>query len=86
MGTDGTRVAVSDYTASVPGRTQDGDHRVHIVRLDPATGRLRLDTAFRDEATGTVGVDFNRTTWPHGATGPARPAGLLFVTELPPKD
>ena len=86
MGADGTRVAVSDYTASVPGRTQEGDHRVHMVRIDPATGRLRLDTAFRDEATGTVGVDFNRTTWPHGATGPARPAGLLFVTELPSKD
>jgi len=86
MGADGTRVAVSDYTASVPGRTQEGDHRRHMVRIDPATGRLRLDTAFRDEATGAVGVDFNRTTWPHGATGPARPAGLLFVTELPSKD
>jgi len=86
MGADGTRVAVSDYTASVPSYTQDGDHRVHMVRIDPATGRLRLDTAFRDEATGAVGVDFNRTTWPHGATGPARPAGLLFVTELPSKD
>ena len=56
------------------------------MRIDPGTGRLRLDTAFRDEATGAVGVDFNRTTWPHGATGPARPAGLLFVTELPSKD
>jgi hypothetical protein len=86
MGADGTRVAVADYTATVPGLTQDGDHRVHIVRIDPGTGRLRLDTAFRDEATGVVGVDFNRTTWPHGATGPARPAGLLFVTELPSKD
>jgi hypothetical protein len=86
MSADGTRVAVSDYTASVPGFTQEGDHRVHVVRLDPATGRLRLDTAFRDEATGAVGVDFNRTTWPHGATGPARPAGLLFLTEIRSKD
>jgi hypothetical protein len=86
MGADGTRVAVSNYTASVPGYAQDGDHRVHLIRLDPGTGRLRLDTAFRDEATGTVGIDFNRTTWPHGPTGPARPAGLLFITELAPKE
>lgn len=85
MGADGTRVAVSGYTASVPGYTQEGDHRVHIVRVDPATGRVRLDTAFRDEATGAVGVDFDRASWPHGPTGPARPAGLVFIAELPPK-
>ena len=65
---------------------EEGDHRVHLVRLDPATGRLRLDTSFRDEATGTVGVDFNRASWPHGPTGPARPAGLLFIAELPTKE
>jgi hypothetical protein len=84
MGADGTRVAVSTYAMDVPGWTLDGDRRVHIVRLDPATGRLRLDSAFRDEHTDEVGVDFNRATWPHGDTGPARPAGLLFVTPAPP--
>jgi hypothetical protein len=84
MSADGTRVAVSDYTVDVPTFVQDGDHRVYIVRLDPATGRLRIDTAFRDELTGEVGVDFNRTRWPHGDTGPARPAGVLFVTPEPP--
>ncbi len=83
MGADGTRVAVSDYTVDVPGYTRDGDRRVYIVRLDPASGRLRLDTAFQDEFTGEVGVDFNRIHWPHGDTGPARPAGLLFVTPAP---
>lgn len=84
MGADGTRVAVSDYTVTVPGFAQDGDRRVHIVRLEPATGRLRLDTSFRDERTGAVGVDFGRESWPHGNTGPARPAGLVFLTEQPP--
>jgi hypothetical protein len=84
MSADGSRVAVSGYTATVPGYTQDGDHRVNLVRLDTGTGRLRLDTSFRDEATGAVGVDFNRATWPHGPTGPARPAGMLFIAELPP--
>jgi len=31
-----------------------------------------------------VGVSFDRQVWPHGETGPARPAGLLFVTAEPP--
>jgi hypothetical protein len=84
MSADGTRVAVSDYTVDVPTFAQDGDRRVYMLRLDPATGRLRIDGAFRDENTGDIGVDFNRTRWPHGETGPARPAGLLFVTPEPP--
>ena len=84
MSADGSRVAVADYTVDVPTFVQDGDHRVYLVRLDPASGRLRIDSAFRDELTGEVGVDFNRMRWPHGDTGPARPGGLLFVTAEPP--
>lgn len=84
MSADGTRVAVSDYTIDVPGYVRDGDHRVYLLRLDPATGTLRIDTAFRDELTGEVGVDFNRTRWPHGESGAARPAGLLFASAEPP--
>src|SRR5262249_21477966 len=49
MGADGSRVAVSDYTVRMPGYTQDGDGRVYMVRVDPDTGRLRVDDAFRDE-------------------------------------
>jgi hypothetical protein len=67
MSLDGTRVAVSD------GR------RVRLLRLDPASGRLRQDGAFRDQQSGEPGVDFARSTWPHGKTGPARPRALLFV-------
>jgi hypothetical protein len=84
MSADGTRVAVSNYTLDVPGYAVDGDHRVYMVRIDPTTGRLRLDGAFRDERTGEVGVGFDRPSWPHGETGPARPAGVLFVTPEPP--
>src|SRR5438128_1986984 len=84
MSADGTRIAVADYTVDVPGYRQDGDHRVYMLRLDPATGRLRIDGAFQDELTGEVGVSFERASWPHGETGPARPAGLLFVTAEPP--
>jgi hypothetical protein len=86
LSADGTRVAVANHRAGVFGADGDGDGRVHVVRLDPATGRLRLDRAFLDEGTGTVGVDFNRARWPHGTTGPARPAALLFVAPAPPDD
>jgi len=79
MSQDGTRIAVADYTADVPGYRADGDRRVYVLRLDPGTGRLRVDNSFRDEESGAVGVDFDRGVWPHGKTGPARPHGLLFV-------
>jgi hypothetical protein len=84
MSADGTRIAVSDYGVDVPGLVQDGDHRVYMLRLDPVTGRLRIDGAFRDELTGEVGVSFERISWPHGGTGAARPTGMLFVTPEPP--
>lgn len=83
MASDGSRIAVADYTIDVPGYQRDGDHRVYMLRLDDETGELRFDKSFRDETTDEVGVDFNRTKWPHGATGPARPRGLLFVAEPP---
>jgi hypothetical protein len=85
MASDGSRVAVADYTIDVPGYRRDGDHRVYLLRLDAESGQLRVDTAFRDETTDEVGVDFNRAKWPHGATGPARPRGLLFVA-VPPSE
>lgn len=84
MSADGTRIVVADYTVDVPGLKRDGDRRIYMLRLDPATGALRFDTAFRDEATGEVGLDFNRTQWPHGETGAARPHGVAFLTPEPP--
>jgi len=44
-----------------------------------ATGKLSLDTTFRDENEGTPCVTFNRTNWPHGAYGDAKPHSELFV-------
>jgi len=83
MASDGTRVAVADYTIDVPTLRRDGDHRVYLLRIDPDEGRLRVDTSFRDETTDEVGIDFNRAKWPHGATGSARPRGLPFVAASP---
>jgi DNA-binding beta-propeller fold protein YncE len=74
---NGERIAVANYTVQGPSITIDGDRRVYLLRLDG--GKLRVDTRFRDEDSGEVGVDFNRREWPHGKTGPARPRGVVFV-------
>lgn len=56
----------------------DGEARMFVARLDPASGVLALDEGFRDPRTDTVGVSFDRGSWPHGSTGPARPHGSVF--------
>lgn len=86
MALDGVRIAVADYGVDVPTYALDGDRRVYMLRLDRTTGNLRFDTAFRDETTDEVGVDFDRTSWPHGDTGPARPRGMLFIAPGPPEE
>lgn len=71
-----TRIATSDYFVASLG--MDGDHPVCMVNFSPQHG-LSLDTSFQDEYTHQPCLDFNRTEWPQGDTGPARPHGLLFV-------
>ncbi len=82
MSLDGRRVAVATYTMDVPTYRLDGSRRVYMLRLDRGTGGLRVDSTFRDELTGGIGVDFGRSTWPHGQTGAARPHGVLFVAPI----
>ncbi len=60
---------------SGPGATL---HRVLIIRLDPETGRLTLDESFRDPGSQKPGINFDRTEWPHGRAGAARPHGAVF--------
>jgi hypothetical protein len=69
------RIAVSNYFVARSG--VDGNHKVCLVDVD--RGQLRLDRSFRDDQHGTPCVDFNRTDWPHGATGDAKPHSELFV-------
>ncbi|MBV8979627.1 MAG: hypothetical protein JO086_01885 [Acidimicrobiia bacterium] len=71
-----TRLAVSDYFVARTG--VDGNHQVCMVNVSPK-GTLSLDTSFRDENEGTPCVDFNRTDWPHGRDGDAKPHSELFV-------
>jgi hypothetical protein len=71
-----TRIAVSNYFVARTG--VDGNHKVCILNVAPG-GKLSIDTKFRDQNEGTPCVDFNRTSWPQGKTGDAKPHSELFV-------
>lgn len=73
---EGERIVVT----SSPGSTH---FRVLLVRLDPDTGRLELDTTFRDPGALEPGVTFRRDSWPHGPAGPALPHGAVFSRPSP---
>jgi len=55
------RLTFSDYFVSRTG--VDGDHRFYDVDIAP-DGKLSYNDAFRDEKTGSLGVNFNRRNWP----------------------
>ncbi len=57
----------------------DGKARMYLVALDQRTGRLAIDSTFRDAGAAVPGVTFDRAGWPHGATGPAVPHGSVFA-------
>ncbi|MGH7587619.1 MAG: hypothetical protein ACRELU_03395 [Gemmatimonadota bacterium] len=56
----------------------DGETRIFVLTLDSETGALAVDERFRDPGSERPGVDFGRSEWPHGPTGPARPHGSVF--------
>ena len=58
--------------------TGDTQPWILVVNLDPGTGHLSIDPAFRDEGSTRDGVWLDRTSWPHGETGPAWAHGTLF--------
>lgn len=67
---NGRRIVVADRG--------DGERRLFILTIDPATGELALDETFREEGSDRPGFSFDRREWPHGATGPAKPHGSVF--------
>jgi hypothetical protein len=73
---DEQRLAVSNYFVSRSG--VDGNHKVCMVDIADS-GELAFDRDFIDENEGTPCIDFNRTVWPHGAVGAAKPHSQLFV-------
>ncbi|MGQ0625864.1 MAG: hypothetical protein ACT4PP_14595 [Sporichthyaceae bacterium] len=70
------RLAFSNYF--VARTTIGGDHRVCIVDIGKGAA-LTLDEGFVDEYTGAPCVSFNRTSWPHGDFGEAKPHSILFA-------
>jgi hypothetical protein len=66
----GRRIVVADRG--------DGEARLFLLKIDPESGELAIDTEFRDAESDRPGVSFRRDTWPHGATGPAKPHGTVF--------
>ena len=61
------RLAVTGY----------GEDRLFMLKFDPDTGGLALDSAFHDDH-GKPGFDFDNRTWPHGWTGSAMAHGVVF--------
>jgi hypothetical protein len=52
-----------------------------MSNVDPQTGALSYDTAFRDEWNGSLGIDFNRADWPgNPGAGFYKPHSMVFVT------
>src|SRR3954471_9159658 len=70
------RIAYSDYFVARTG--VDGNHKVCLATLS-SDGKLTEDRSFIDENEGTPCVNFDRTNWPHGATGNAKPHSEMFV-------
>jgi hypothetical protein len=59
------------------------DARILLARFDSTTGRLSWDESFRDPGSDRLGVSLKRDSWPHGATGPAAPHGVVFGSGRP---
>lgn len=53
-------------------------HRVVIASFDPSTGKLSLDSRFRDEGAVEPGMRLDNKTWPHGGGAPGIPHGAVF--------
>ena len=53
------------------------DHRLYLLKLDPATGAISVDDAFRD-VDGKAGFNFAERDWPQGWKGSGAPHGAVF--------
>jgi hypothetical protein len=61
----------------VVGAENGGEDRMLIAIIDAQTGELTWDETLR-ERNGLPGIDFRRSSWPHGDTGEAFGHAALF--------
>ncbi|HMC69344.1 MAG TPA: hypothetical protein VKJ07_09340, partial [Mycobacteriales bacterium] len=73
------RIAYSDYFVARTG--VDGNHKVCMLDVTPT--HMSIDRSFIDENEGTPCVNFDRTDWPQGKTGNAKPHSEMFVVSWP---
>jgi hypothetical protein len=64
----------STHRLAVTGYRED---RLFMLKFDPDTGALAIDSAFHDNR-GNPGFDFDNRTWPHNWTGSAIAHGVVF--------
>lgn len=51
---------------------------LHVLTFDARTGRLAMDTRFRERGASTPGFRFAGKTWPHGGRALGEPHGAVF--------
>jgi hypothetical protein len=68
--------AKSERLVVTSGETPED--RTYLLKLDPTTGALSVDTAFRD-TDGLPGFSFAEREWPHGWKGVGSPHGAVFT-------
>ena len=83
------RFSFSDYFVDLrgfglPGTGTIGDLKVYLANFNKRNGKAAIDVQFKDELTGEVGVNFNRSvnySWPgaRGKAGAAKPHAMIFV-------
>lgn len=72
---DRSRIVVTGYAGT--------RHRIIIVDLEPGTAEMSVDADFGSSTSDRPGVSLDREVWPHGATGPADPHGVVFSKSGP---
>ena len=70
MAPDHRRVVATGYKGM--------QHRVEILRFDPATGALAIDERFREPGAAAPGYRMDDKTWPHGGAAKGIPHGAVF--------
>jgi hypothetical protein len=53
-------------------------NRLFIIGFDPASGRMSVDSAFRDSASSKPGISLAGANWPRGFKGNVVPHGVVF--------